>query len=139
MIDLRALLLLYFLSSRWTNSFFFWYGLLVWYVSSPQCSKTHSIMSWSEIFISCQSKLTLSFAQWLFKILFIVKEYKCHLCLIPVIFIWFYKQMIIFAHSSKWSLLFFIQLGILSLILFLFLLLWFSDTGFLCTIVLAFQ
>lgn len=138
MIDLRALLL-YFLASKWTSIFFFDMGF--WYDMSPHHNAQihNSIMSWSEIFISCQSKLTLSFAQGLFKILFIVKEYKCHLCLIPVIFIWFYKEMIIFANSSKWSLLFLIQLGILSLILFLFLLLWFSDTGFLCTIVLAFQ
>ena len=120
MVNLRALLfLLYFLASRWANIFFdmgFCYDIF----PHHKAQRNNSIMTWSEIFISYQSKLFFSFAQWFSKLPITVKEYKYHFCLIPVFFIWFYKEIWIFVHSSKWSLLFFILLDIFSLILFLF-------------------
>lgn len=120
MVNLKALvLLLNFLATTWVNIFFFDMGFCYDIFPHHKAQRNNHIKSWSGIFISCQSKLIFSFVQLFSKLPFIVKEYKYHLCLIPVFFIWFYKEIWIFDQSSKWSLLFFILLGILSLILFL--------------------
>lgn len=74
------------------ESFIFAMGFCCDVFPYHKAQRKNSIISRSAIFKFANQKWIFSFAHWFSKITFIAKEFKYHLCLTPVFFIYFYKK-----------------------------------------------